>query len=282
MNYAYLLLPLLGLLWALVVIIISEAKQNGIKPQHFYLTGSLCSSMLLFLLNLFSNEGANIGKDKLCAIVFYMLAAFFNGAGQALSMSNLKKQGRALAYSIPLLAFLLPFITIVLEMHGIQNVNIQYCLGFSGGVYGIYIILGYLVKKGRFKKYKSRNLGLLAVVSFIICVLFQYYAFIKGYNFVLWYEFPFVLIGSFTLFELCSRIEKVRAFSLVSFLSKYSFAVFLVHNLFRLPLLPVVVDLPYSKPVKAIILWILLIILSYIAVVIIYRIPKIGRYILYM
>ena len=181
-----------------------------------------------------------------------------------------------------LLAFLLPFITIVLEMHGIQNVNIQYCLGFSGGVYGIYIILGYLVKKGRFKKYKSRNLGLLAVVSFIICVLFQYYAFIKGYNFVLWYEFPFVLIGSFTLFELCSRIEKVRAFSLVSFLSKYSFAVFLVHNLFRLPLLPVVVDLPYSEPVKAIILWILLIILSYIAVVIIYRIPKIGRYILYM
>ena len=123
---------------------------------------------------------------------------------------------------------------------------------------------------------------MLAVVSFIICVLFQYYAFIKGYNFVLWYEFPFVLIGSFTLFELCSRIEKVRAFSLVSFLSKYSFAVFLVHNLFRLPLLPVVVDLPYSEPVKAIILWILLIILSYIAVVIIYRIPKIGRYILYM
>ncbi len=181
-----------------------------------------------------------------------------------------------------LLAFLLPFITIVLEMHGIQNVNIQYCLGFSGGVYGIYIVLGYLVKKDMFKKYKSRSLGLLAVESFIICVLFQYYAFIKGYNFVLWYEFPFVLIGSFTLFELCSRIEKVRAFSLVSFLSKYSFAVFLVHNLFRLPLLPVIVDLPYSEPVKAIILWILLIILSYIAVVIIYRIPKIGKYILYM
>ena len=37
-----------------------------------------------------------------------------------------------------LLAFLLPFITIVLDMHGIKNVNIQYCLGFSGGVYGIY------------------------------------------------------------------------------------------------------------------------------------------------
>ena len=181
-----------------------------------------------------------------------------------------------------LLAFLLPFITTVLAMHGIENVAIQYCLGFSGGVYGIYIILGYLVKKDLFKKYPSNKLGLLAFVSFLICVLFQYYSFIKGYGFFLWYEFPFVLTGSFALFELCSRMETVWAYPIVSFLAKYSFAVFLVHNLFRLPLLPLVVKLPYTEPVKAIILWILLIILSYIAVVIIYRIPKIGKYILYM
>ena len=181
-----------------------------------------------------------------------------------------------------LLAFLLPFITVILSMHGIQNVNIQYCLGFSGGVYGIYIILGYLVKKGLFKKYSSKLMGLIVLVSFLICVLFQYYSFTKGYEFFLWYEFPFVLTGSFALFELCSRMGKVRAFPLVSFLSKYSFAVFLVHNLFRLPLLPIVVELPFTEPVKAIILWILLIIFSYIAVVIIYRIPKFGKFILYM
>ena len=181
-----------------------------------------------------------------------------------------------------LLAFLLPFITTVLDMHGIKNVNIQYCLGFSGGIYGIYIILGYLVKKGQFKNIKSSLLGLLAFISFLICVLFQYYAFIKGYDFFLWYEFPFILTGSFALFELCSRVGKVRAYPFVSFLAKYSFAVFLVHNIFRLPLLPVIVDLPFTEPVKAIILWILLIILSYIAVVIIYRIPKFGKFILYM
>lgn len=181
-----------------------------------------------------------------------------------------------------LLAFLLPFITTVLAMHGIQNVNIQYCLGFSGGVYGIYIILGYLVKKDLFKKYSSNKLWLLAIVSFIICVLFQYYAFVKGFEFFLWYEFPFVLTGSFALFELISRMEKVRAYPLVAFLSKYSFAVFLVHNLFRLPLLPIVVELPFTEPVKALILWVLLIIFSYIAVVIIYKIPRFGKYILYM
>ena len=181
-----------------------------------------------------------------------------------------------------LLAFLLPFITLVLDMHGIKNINIQYCLGFSGGIYGIYIILGYLVKKGQFKKISSKILGLVTVISFIICVLFQYYSFIIGYDFFLWYEFPFILTESIALFELCSRIGDVKAYPLVTFLSKYSFAVFLIHNVFRLPLLPTIVMLPYSEPVKALILWILLIILSYTAVVIIYRIPRVGKYILYM
>ena len=180
------------------------------------------------------------------------------------------------------LAFIVPFITLLLDMEGIKNVSIQFCLGFSGGIYGIYIILGYLVKKGQFKNVSSNKFRLLAVVSFLICVLFQYYAFIKGYNFFLWYEFPFVMLGSFALFELCSRKDSVRFYSGVKVLSKYSFAVFLIHNLFRIPLLPLVVMLPYTEPVKAIVLWILLIILSYAAAIIIYRIPRFGKYILYM
>lgn len=181
-----------------------------------------------------------------------------------------------------LLAFCLPFISVLCDMQGIQNVAIQYCLGFSGGIYGIYIILGYLVKKGMFKDISSRIWGIIAILSFLICVLFQYYAFIRGYNFFLWYEFPFILTGSFALFELVSRMDSVMFYSQVKVLSKYSFAVFLIHNLFRLPLLPAIVQLPFSEPVKAIILWILLIILSYAMAAIIYRIPKFGKFLLYM
>ena len=176
----------------------------------------------------------------------------------------------------------MPFITTLCDINGISGVTIQYSLGFSGGVYGIYLILGYLVKKGEFKRIPTYQLGIMALISFIICILFQYYAFSKGYNFFLWYEFPFVAIGSFALFEATSRRQNVKAYSIVKVLSKYSFAVFLIHNLFRLPLLPLVVRLPYTEPVKAIILWILLIFFSYIAAVIIYRIPRFGKYILYM
>ena len=181
-----------------------------------------------------------------------------------------------------LLAFLLPFVTLLCKMHGLDGVAIQYCLGFSGGIYGIYIILGYLVKKGKFKNVSSLKLWVLSIVSFLVCILFQYYAFVINYDFFLWYEFPFILLGSFALFELCSRVKTVRFYSWVTVISKYSFAVFLIHNLFRLPLLPIVVQLPFPEPVKAIILWILLIVFSFTTAAIIYRIPRFGKYILYM
>ena len=180
------------------------------------------------------------------------------------------------------LAFIMPFISTILDINGIKNVSLQYCLGFSGGVYGIYILIGYLVKKDMFKKISSYKLWILTIVSFLICVIFQYYTFTKAYDFSLWYEFPFILTGSFALFELCSRKKTVRFYSGVKVLSKYSFAVFLIHNLFRLPLLPFVVMLPVSEPVKAIILWILLIIFSFATAAILYRIPKFGKFLLYM
>ena len=181
-----------------------------------------------------------------------------------------------------ILAFFIPFISLLCDMEGIHNITLQYCLGFSGGIYGVYIILGYLVKKEMFKKISSKYLWILTIVSFLFCLFMQYYAYIKGYNFILWYEFPFILTGSFALFELVSRMGSVKFYEEIKFLSKYSFAVFLIHNLFRIPLLPLIVDLPFTEPVKALILWILLIIFSYVAVVIIYRIPKFGKFLLYM
>ncbi|WP_458402717.1 acyltransferase [Methanobrevibacter sp.] len=56
------------------------------------------------------------------------------------------------------LAFLVPFISLLFDMQGIHGVTVQFCLGFSGGVYGIYIILGYLVKKDFFKRIRHNSL----------------------------------------------------------------------------------------------------------------------------
>lgn len=186
----------------------------------------------------------------------------------------------ALVFTI--IAFCVPFITTLVDMAGIHNITLQISMGFSGGVYGIYMILGYLVKKDTFKFISSKLLATVTIISFIVTLIFQYYAFIRAYHFTLWYEFPFVMLGSFTLFELISRIKKVKAYSFVHVLSKYSFAVFLIHNLFRAPLLPLVILLPVGNIAQVLVLWVLLIVLSYIAAIIVYRIPKFGKFILYM
>ena len=110
MNNAYLFLAFLGVLWTLIAIVLSESKQRGASVNHFYCFGSTMAVLLLFLAG-YSVKGLNnvFAPEYRSALFCFIAAALLNGSGQALSMSNLKQGGRALAYSIPLLSFLLPY-----------------------------------------------------------------------------------------------------------------------------------------------------------------------------
>ena len=110
MNNAYLFLAFLGVLWTLVAIVLSEAKQRGASVNHFYCFGSTTAVLLLLSVGYSVNGLNNIFAPEFrSAFACFVLAAFLNGSGQALCMSNLKQGGRALAYSIPQLSFLLPY-----------------------------------------------------------------------------------------------------------------------------------------------------------------------------
>lgn len=69
------------------------------------------------------------------------------------------------------LSFSLPFISVLLDIWRIQNAVIQYYIGFSGGIYGVYIILGNLVKKGR--KYLSKIIEIITIISFAFVYFFS-------------------------------------------------------------------------------------------------------------
>lgn len=111
MNNAYFFLAFLGILWTLVAVILSEAKQRGASVDHFYCFGSATAVLLLFFSG-YSVNGLNnvFAPEYRTALFCFTAAALLNGSGQALCMTNLKQGGRALAYSIPLLSFLLPYI----------------------------------------------------------------------------------------------------------------------------------------------------------------------------
>lgn len=130
-----------------------------------------------------------------------------------------------------LYAFGFPCLNVWGAVLGKGTLPIEVSLGFSGGAYGLYFVVGYLLKKGLLKKIKSWMLFYLSIGTFILTVFFQFWAYQNNYAYNVWYDNPFLAISSVTIFELFSRIKHVplnRAFKSISY---YSFALYLIHNI---------------------------------------------------
>jgi len=110
MNTGYLLLMLLGLLWTGIAIVVSEARRRDCPTPQFYLAGSLAALAILACVTGMEGLRSIFAPDARTATLCFFLGSLFNGAGQAVSMMNLKQGGRALAYAIPQQAFLFPYV----------------------------------------------------------------------------------------------------------------------------------------------------------------------------
>ena len=110
MTSGYLLLFALGLCWTLVAITLSEAKSRNCNIFAFYCVGSFLAMLLLSILGGLPMLMELVQPEKRLAIVCFAVCSLFNGTGQGITMWNLKKGGRALAYAIPQLSFLLPVV----------------------------------------------------------------------------------------------------------------------------------------------------------------------------
>lgn len=133
MTAGYLLLLALGAFWTLVAITLSEAKSKNCSIFIFYFIGSLLAVILLFLIGGIQVIREITMPEKRFALLCFAVCSVLNGTGQGITMWNLKKGGRALAYAIPQLAFLLPFIWSIFFWNQVLNWR-------SGG--GILLIVG--------------------------------------------------------------------------------------------------------------------------------------------
>lgn len=154
--------------------------------------------------------------------------------------------------------------------------------GFSGGGYGLYLITGYLLKKGVLKKVQNHWLIGVSFVSFICTVLMQWCAYMRWVSYNVWYDNLFLMICAVTIFELVSRVENVPCKKVFALVSKYSFAIYLIHNPINMLLQRNETLLSMPKEVGVLCVWALTIIASWIACYLISKIPKIGKVILYM
>lgn len=179
-------------------------------------------------------------------------------------------------------AFIYPAVAAIYGILGIKHsLSLQFSFGFSGGTYGIHFILGYLVKKGWFQKYKNNMCAAAMSVCLGITVIFQLWAFYAGYTYKLWYTFPGLCLGALAVFEIFSGMKRVLCYKVVRFIANYSFAVYLIHNIFRRLFMTPVLALPTGRPTKVLLLYLLVAGCSFPVAYLINHIPKIGKYILY-
>lgn len=128
--------------------------------------------------------------------------------------------------------------TINLILNALGHTTVSYCidLSFLGGIYGTYLIFGYMVYKessvNLIKKYSLKKYFLLAAgLFFIVTVLTQIYLTRIGHFYTTWYDFiPLALTAAFLFmsFKNCRLPSKLTCF--FHHLAKYSFGIFLVHN----------------------------------------------------
>lgn len=177
--------------------------------------------------------------------------------------------------------FCVPVFNVLCQMYGYQQVGSLLDLNYGGGVYGFYLICGYFVKKGVFKRISFRSLLLCGISFFVGTVVLQIFAFDHQYSYTVWYNNGLLFICVLSFFELFSRFPIKKTFRIIGDLSKSSFGIYLIHN----PILMILRKNMIFKcvmPIQVICLFICTIVISWSIVSIFGRIPKVGKFIFYM
>lgn len=163
----------------------------------------------------------------------------------------------------------------------VQAINMYQ--GFSGGMYGIYLIMGYLVKKDVFKRIPTAVVLLIEFVSLAGIVGFKLMAYHLGHlAYSLWVDNLFLLIGCTAVFEWMSRLRRIPCYRTVAKIAKYSFAIFLLHNMVIEVLAPLLTQLPIHDLLIELVLSVAVLLISLLIAYIITWIPKVGKAILLM
>ena len=178
-------------------------------------------------------------------------------------------------------AFAIPILQVLNKVFSYGNATSVLNLGFSGGVYGIYIILGFCIKRGILNKFSTKRIAITTIIFFVMTVFLQLIAYKKGITYNVWYNCGLLMICSLFLFEFISRVSIFEQNKYVNWISRNSFGIYLVHFPFIILLRNVLKDFAIMLPFKVVILWALALIISSVICVFINKNAKMSRYLLY-
>lgn len=175
-------------------------------------------------------------------------------------------------------AFGIPTLNVLLVSIGYSPVANQLFLQFGGGVYGCYLLIGYFIYSGCLDRVKKLYLYIGMVVTFLVTILFQIYAYHHGNEYKVWYDFMLLLLTTVCMFSLFKNIKcSKRLDGFWKLLSKCSFGIYLIHEPVRAIVNRYFLFGDISVHLRVFIVWITTFFISWILVVCISKIPRIGK-----
>ena len=184
---------------------------------------------------------------------------------------------------------ILPCINLVSQLTG-SALRLSWLpdLTAGGGLYGVYLLTGYLLYRYR-EALKSflAHAGMVLVSVILIAALigftgyFQLYSFRSFHEFRIWYDWPLLIIICLLIWGVlvCSS-SKSTAKQLTASLADHSFGMYLVH-------MPIILILTRFRPfgmnrfLYLALLFALVLLLSWITAFLGSRIPRIGKILFY-
>lgn len=152
----------------------------------------------------------------------------------SLALSHVRARDCAPAMAVvAIAALLLPTINAVLQGEGSElRYSLRLDLSYIGGLYGLYVVSGYFLFHRRLAWRLSRGRWALIAIIAIAILLLADYASTAGWGaWVPWYDYLPIFCASLPIFALFITVETPRPRRIVTFLSRYAFAIFLVHPL---------------------------------------------------
>ena len=112
-------------------------------------------------------------------------------------------------------------------------------LTFAGGIYGLYLVIGYLIARYRekidqaYKKdYNQMLSACIVILSIAAATVLQMFFASKDHTYKVWYDFPLIPIIGFCLFTQLLQVKlKERTVKLVKSISVCSFGIYLLHEM---------------------------------------------------
>lgn len=194
--------------------------------------------------------------------------------------------GRVIGVLLGIMAFWsmgLPLINDVIKvLGGTDSYTGQLTPWLGGGVYGVLLILGFLLKRYQdFRLSKKQDiLGFAACMG--VTILWQVFKYDSGFDYRVWYTFPLLPLAALFLTDWMRQRNTGKLGSFLQLVSECSFGIFLLHKPLQMLIRDTGMFLPMPKPVAAAAATLLSFAISLLGVWLLAKIPGMGKWLFLM